>query len=306
MAKPFYPLTLDEFNDLLNRFRFTRKIDAVHMHHTWRPNHSQYHGERSIEGMWRYHTQENGWSDIAQHISIAPDGTIWTGRDWNAQPVSARGYNGNRVSGPFMFEIIGDFDRGCDPFAGIQREVVIGIIARVQEKFGLPLESLRFHNFMTNQKTCPGSGIIYQEFLAEVQGARSTMTAQTGVRGKKSTTRSTGDNTRLEEILRTWSCPLSRGGSDPADAEPDESEMTPEQIRMITGMETITVPVPGGGVTRGGSAGKKLSPEELDALRPHVINLNQGKFSSEHRFSRFDTHINNQLNFLLHYSFYFK
>lgn len=281
MAKPFYPLTLEEFTDLLNRFHFTRKIDAVHMHHTWRPNHSQYQGERSIESMWRYHTQEKNWSDIAQHISIAPDGTIWTGRDWNAQPVSARGYNGTRVSGPFMFEIIGDFDRGCDPFAGIQRKVVIGIIARVQEKFGLPLESLRFHNFMTNQKTCPGSGIVYQEFLAEVQSARSALTAQADVRGKKSTPRSTGDNARLEEILRTWTCTLSRGDSDPADAEPEESEMTPAQIRMITGMETITVPGPGGRVTRGDAGGKKLSPEELDALRPHVINLNQGRFSSE-------------------------
>ena len=224
MAKPFYPLTLEEFTDLLNRFRFTRKIDAVHMHHTWRPNHSQYQGERSIEGMWRYHTQENGWSDIAQHISIAPDGTIWTGRDWNAQPVSARGYNGTRVSGPFMFEIIGDFDRGCDPFEGAQREAVIGVIASVQKKFGLALESLRFHNFMTDQKTCPGSAIVYQDFLAEIQMPVGNV-ALAGKGKQEGTTRSIDENARLEEILHTWSCTLTRG-SDPADAEPDESEMT--------------------------------------------------------------------------------
>ena len=281
MAKPFYPLTLDEFSALLKQFRFTRKIDAVHMHHTWRPNHSQYQGERSIEGMWRYHTQENGWSDIAQHLSIAPDGTIWTGRDWNAQPVSARGYNGTRVSGPFMFEIIGDFDHGRDPFAGIQREVVVSIVAQVQEKFGLPLESLRFHNFMTNQKTCPGSAVVYQEFLAEVQGARSALIAQAGTRGSKGASRGAGDTARLEEILRTWSCSLTRGGSDPADAEPEESAMTPAQIRLITGMETITIAVTGDGASRAGAGDKKLSPDEFDALRPHVINLNQGKFSSE-------------------------
>ncbi|MFN2355642.1 MAG: caspase family protein [Desulfopila sp.] len=280
MAKPFYPLTLEEFTDLLHRFRFTRKIDAVHMHHTWRPNHSQYQGERSIEGMWRYHTQENGWSDIAQHISIAPDGTIWTGRDWNAQPVSARGYNGNRVSGPFMFEIIGDFDRGCDPFAGAQRAAVIGVIACVQEKFALPLESLRFHNVMTDQKTCPGNAIVYQDFLAEVRNARSALFAQAAEVDKKRSVRKIDENARLEEILHTWSC-TGTLGSDPADAEPEESEMTVRQIRMITGLEGTTVLVPGVGVIRGGGGGKKLSPEELDALRPHVINLNQGKFSSE-------------------------
>lgn len=280
MAKPFYPLTLEEFTDLLDRFHFTRKIDAVHMHHTWRPNHSQYKGERSIEGMWRYHTQENGWSDIAQHISIAPDGTIWTGRDWNAQPVSARGYNGNRVSGPFMFEIIGDFDKGCDPFEGIQREVVVGVIARVQKKFGLGLESLRFHNSMTDQKTCPGSAIVYEDFLAEIADALAALDAQPGNGRQKRSTRSSQEESRLAEILQTWSCTRARG-SDPADAEPDESEMTFKQIRMITGLDGITVPVPGAGATRGGGGGKKLSPEELDALRPHVINLNQGQFSSE-------------------------
>lgn len=280
MAKPFYPLTLEEFTDLLDRFRFTRKIDAVHMHHTWRPNHSQYQGEKSIEGMWRYHTQEKGWSDIAQHISIAPDGTIWTGRNWNAQPVSARGYNGNRVSGPFMFEIIGDFDGGCDPFAGIQRETVIGVIARVQKKFGLGLDSLRFHNFMTDQKTCPGSGIVYEDFLAEISDDLAALDAQPGSERQKRSTRSFQEDSRLAEILQTWSCTRTRG-SDPADAEPDESEMTYKQIRMITGMDGTTVPVPGDGAVRGGGGGKKLSPEELDALRPHVINLNQGQFSSE-------------------------
>lgn len=279
MAKAFYPLTLEEFTELLKRFDFTRKIDAVHMHHTWRPNHSQYQGERSIVGMWRYHTQEKGWSDIAQHISIAPDGTIWTGRDWNAQPVSARGYNGTRVSGPFMFEIIGDFDGGCDPFDGIQREVVLGVIASVQEKFGLAPESLRFHNFMTDQKSCPGSAIDYPEFLAEISDTRSALTAKATTRGRKRK-KSFQDKGRLEDILRTWSCTLSRG-SDPADAEPEESDMTFEQIRMITGVEGATIPAPGAGESRGGGGSRKLSPEELDALRPHAINLNQGRFSSE-------------------------
>ncbi len=280
MTQRFFPLTLDEFIDLLHRFHFTRKIDAVHMHHTWRPNHSQYRGERSIEGMWRYHTQENGWSDIAQHISIAPDGTIWTGRDWNAQPVSARGYNGTRVSGPFMFEIIGDFDGGCDPFEGAQREAVVGVIASVQERFGLAPETLRFHNFMTDQKTCPGSAIDYRVFLEEVIEARNALTEPSGARGKKRTARSLQEDQRLEEILRTWFCNRTRG-SDPADSEPEESEMTAEQIRLMTGLEGATVPAPDAGGLRGGGGGKRLSPEDLDALRPHVINLNQGRFSSE-------------------------
>jgi hypothetical protein len=70
MPPTFPQLTLAEFAALLERFPFTRKINAVHMHHTWRPNYSQYKGHDSIVGMWRYHTQEKGWDDIAQHPDV--------------------------------------------------------------------------------------------------------------------------------------------------------------------------------------------------------------------------------------------
>ncbi len=100
MPKPFIKLSVSEFEELCSDFSFNRKIDTIHMHHTWRPNHDQYRGHASIESMWEYHVMELGWSDIAQHLSIAPDGSLWTGRNWNHPPASARGYNGNNSSGP--------------------------------------------------------------------------------------------------------------------------------------------------------------------------------------------------------------
>src|SRR5690606_24956212 len=139
--------------EVLDRFPFTRRINAVHMHHTWRPNHAQYLGLESIVAMFRFHTQHNGWSDIAQHITIAPDGSIWTGRNWNTAPASASGHNGNAQAGPFMFEMIGDFDVGRDPWDGPQKDTTLRVIAEVQKKFNLRPESLRFHNQM-GPKTC--------------------------------------------------------------------------------------------------------------------------------------------------------
>ena len=171
MPRPFRKLSLVEFADLLARFPFTRRINAVHMHHTWRPRHGDYSGLPTIEGMWRYHTVNLGWRDIAQHISIAPDGAIWTGRGWNEPPASADGHNGNRSAGPFMFEMIGDFDSGRDPFRSPQRDTVLEVIARVQIRFGLPVESLRFHNQMS-QKTCPGNSLRYADTLAAVRAVR--------------------------------------------------------------------------------------------------------------------------------------
>src|SRR5687767_2187957 len=48
MPKPFHQLSLDQFVELLATFPFERRIESVHMHHTWRPNHSQYRGLSTI------------------------------------------------------------------------------------------------------------------------------------------------------------------------------------------------------------------------------------------------------------------
>ena len=175
MPKPFVQLDLDQFAERLRAFAFTRRITAVHMHHTFSPRQTDYRGESTIDGMFRFHTQVNKWSDIAQHLSIAPDGTVWTGRDWNRTPASATGFN----EGVFMFETIGDFDVGQEHLDGAQRRAVIEVIARVQLECGLPLESLHFHREFTDQKTCPGTGISKAAILAEVRQAREQITSGT-------------------------------------------------------------------------------------------------------------------------------
>jgi hypothetical protein len=156
MPRPFERLTLDQFNDLVSQFQFARRIDTVHLHHTWLPDKSIYRGVATMEAIYQFHTAVKGWSDIAQHLTIDPDGGIWTGRNWNHPPVSVKGFNGNSECGPFMIEVIGNFDLAKDPFDGAQRDAAITVIALVQEKFQLLAESLRFHNQMTNAKTCPG------------------------------------------------------------------------------------------------------------------------------------------------------
>ena len=155
MPAPFKRLSIAEFAMLLERFPFSRRVTSVHMHHTWRPNHAQFRGHDSIVGMWRFHTQERKFSDIAQHLTIDPEGYVWTGRNWNAAPASAAGFNGNSTRGPFMFETIGDFDVGMDVLQGEQRTAVLDVIRLVQARFQLPPDALMFHNQMAT-KSCPG------------------------------------------------------------------------------------------------------------------------------------------------------
>lgn len=181
----FRQLTRDQFAQVLALYPFTRRIDAVHMHHTWKPDHADYTGRDTIVGMWRYHTQVNGWSDIAQHVSIAPDGSIWTGRDWNRPPASASGYNGSAAVGPFMFETIGNFDKGKDRLTGEQLASVVAVIALVQRHFLLGPESLRFHRAMTDQKTCPGTGVDRDQMLALVAKFKPATAAAKKAAAKK-------------------------------------------------------------------------------------------------------------------------
>lgn len=174
MAPPFIPLTRNEFTQAVQEFSWPTPKTEIHVHHTWRPNHAQYRGLPTIQAMFEFHTHDNGWSDIAQHVSVGPEGTIWTGRPWGASPASASGHNGAHV---FMFETIGDFDAGQDPLTGEQLDSVLHIVATIQIRFGLETDSsIRFHNQMSS-KTCPGSSVDRSGFVAMVAAKRAELEA---------------------------------------------------------------------------------------------------------------------------------
>ncbi|MEG0964527.1 MAG: caspase family protein [Pseudomonas sp.] len=264
----FMRVSVEDFARLLHKFPFTRQINAVHMHHTWRPSRKDFNGHETIVGMWRYHTQTNKWSDIAQHLSIDPQGFIWLGRNWNRPPASASGHNGNASHGPFMFEMIGDFDIGRDPFDGKQRDTALDVVALVQAWFNLPLESLKFHNSMSD-KSCPGSALDYEEILEEVKSRRDKLANPGDTRSTERAGNDPFPNAQQFD-LKEAIVALSREpqGQDPADAE--LSHDGGETIALI---EQTGAP--------GTSRGSGLSAEQLADLQAHVVNLSMGRFSAD-------------------------
>ena len=178
-------LSVAEFAAELAAFRFTRRVGAVHMHHTWSPNHAEWRGEASVVAMRDYHVHTNGWADIGQHVTIAPDAYVWTGRDWNRPPCSDAGDNGTSAAGPFMFETVGNFDVGHDHLAGPQRWAVLEVIARVQRRFGLAVESLRFHRELPGcVKSCPGTGVSKTDVLEAVRATHRRLALGPTVAGR--------------------------------------------------------------------------------------------------------------------------
>ncbi|HWK88603.1 MAG TPA: caspase family protein, partial [Longimicrobium sp.] len=282
MPKPFRLLTIQQFADELARFRFTRTVSEVHMHHTFIPRKTDFAGVSTIESMFRHHTRVRGFSDIAQHLSIDPNGGIWTGRDWNVTPASATGHNG-RV---FMFETIGNFDRGQERLEGAQRRAVIEVIARVQLRLGLPLESLHFHREFST-KTCPGSGITKQEILDEVRRRHAELAGSRGF-GAAAEPADPMAGSRTRSAFAGPEGAARNGRVRPF----ADSEMERDLALEADDLDDVLEDPEEGGVARGpgdmegfgardelGRGG--LTPEEMDALRPHVVNLRQGRFSEE-------------------------
>ena len=251
MSAPFSQLSKHEFSELLAQFSFTRRINMLHIHHTWRPNHAQYQGHATLEAMWRHHTQNNGWQDIAQHVSIGPEGAIWLGRNFNLPPASAAGHNGSADFGPFMIEVIGDFDRGQDQLMGEQRAALVHVIAAVQKHFNLPSTAIMLHNMMAN-KTCPGTSVVLDELLEEVRTAHPSETFTRQM--------SEQQQLRVADALKQLNREVAAPRGDEALAEHD----------------------PHAEFARGGfGSSSGLSSAIINALRPHVINLRGGQFSSD-------------------------
>ena len=269
MPAPYHALqTPEELAVLLADYPFTRRVREVHLHHTWRPNHSQDRGRASVEAMARYHTKTLGWSDIAQHLTVDSAGRMWTGRDWNRAPASAAGYNGTASDGPFMIEVVGDFDEGRDPFEGDQREATVGAIAHVQRRFGLGPEALRFHSEMSG-KICPGTSLDRAEVAAAVRAAHAEIEAADAAPappalfGPEALAVRDTLHALVDGARGVWP-------DDPADAELPEHRMPREHVFALFG----------GDAARGGAGGAaRLTPEMRDELRPHVVNLTDGRLS---------------------------
>lgn len=278
MPAPFQRLSVEQFAAVLRAFDFRRRITGVHMHHTWRPNHAQWRGHDSMVGMWRFHTQDRGFADIAQHLTIDPEGHVWTGRNWNAAPASAVGHNGTSAAGPFMFETVGDFDLGRDSLLGAQRKAVLDVITLVQRRFGLAPETLMFHNQVA-QKSCPGTGIPYQAFLDELR-AHVADASRSGARAALPTAAvlplpdsALTETALVQRTVRLIDADIASRAGDSA---------TPmEELSYDSAAEGAMLGTAGAGARGGvGGGAGECTPEQIDGLRPYVINLRMGQLSN--------------------------
>lgn len=173
MTRRFKPYTIEQFEQYVDKLSLKRKITHIQIHHTWKPRKSDYKGESTILSMWNHHVNTNGWEDIGQHFSVAPEGTLWDGRSLEKTPAGITGHN----TGGIMFEMIGDFDVGQEQLEGKQLYAITRAVAVLLKKFNLNYPDIVFHREYA-AKTCPGTGINKEWFIDMVKRSGIKMSSE--------------------------------------------------------------------------------------------------------------------------------
>jgi len=164
-------ITPREFVKEVEAFPWSRHIWRIDLHDTPEVAHASYEGLASIDLLAKLDITTRGLRTIAQHVSVGPDGTIWTGRDWNAVPASV-GLSMSR--GAFMVKAIGHFDQGLDQLVGEQLASVITVIECVQARFNLPVQALLFPREVPQRdRNTPGPSVEKSALLRGVRSRRS-------------------------------------------------------------------------------------------------------------------------------------
>ena len=168
----FTLMTANEFESWLAAQRVTRRITVIQEHHTWSPSYQHFNGKNHFElqaNMRSYHKSIK-YQDIAQNLTIFPDGQVMTGRSFNVAPAGCKGANQNGI----CIENLGNFDRGGDTMSAAQKDAIVRVTAALLKRFGLTAESgVTYHGWWTDDgvrlgdynpsrscKTCPGTAFF--------------------------------------------------------------------------------------------------------------------------------------------------
>lgn len=97
---------------------------------------------------------DRNWTDIPYHFLIAPNGTIYEGRNVNTVGETNTEYD---PAGHLLICCLGNLEEQEVPKE--QLASLIALIAYVSKKYQLPLDSLATHKDHSAQTTCPGKNL---------------------------------------------------------------------------------------------------------------------------------------------------
>lgn len=150
----FVLMSREELKTYIPELKEVKKFKYIQQHHTAVPSYKDVNNNhfQLMSGMENYHVTALKMSEIAQHFSTFPDGSICTGRPLTKD---GGGLSGSQNIDSITIENVGNFD--IDIMTEEQRESVILLNALLCRKFGVTpsVATLPYHCWFKN-KTCPG------------------------------------------------------------------------------------------------------------------------------------------------------
>lgn len=148
-----------------------RPVKGVVIHHTAVPDHSDWAGDRSADGImgyWVRRTKELRWRNpLGAHYLVSPAGEIYLCFG-HAQVLNANtSLRANRTT--LSIEIVGNFDKGRDVLRNPQKHAALGLAAALLHRYGLTERQISFHRDYTDTKSCPGTGLdlgVFRSYAA--------------------------------------------------------------------------------------------------------------------------------------------
>lgn len=141
-------------------------VDKITLHHT-ADSHDENTPDHRLRHWQEFH-QSVGFADIAYHIIIGSDGTIFEGRDFGAVGDTRTSYD---PTGHFLISLDGMFDEfwdgpdagsapdGADELSDVQLTALVDVLAWATMEFGIdPAEIAGHRDYAAT--ACPGS-VVY-------------------------------------------------------------------------------------------------------------------------------------------------
>ncbi len=124
-------------------------IERLTVHHAG--TQSGTTGPPQIRGWQNWHMSGQGWPDLAYHLVIGIDGTVYEGRDPAYRGDTGTTYD---TTGHFLVVVEGNFD--VDRPTGAQLESLAGVLAWASEHYGVSPSTISGHGDHA-ATACPGA-----------------------------------------------------------------------------------------------------------------------------------------------------
>lgn len=189
-------LSISEFLAYIAKKDFgTIKPSKLVIHHTWKPDVSDWNGQKTIDGLKAYY-EGKGWN-AAPHIFVAEDG-IWLFTDmsevgihasegnaaWKSKKTGGTWYGwGNNFSENNLLwysigiEVVGDYDSKV--WTGKTKENAVAVIRALKDLLKIQNTEIHLHNEY-DPKTCPGKMITKDWIFDAIKDVESGGSVDSG------------------------------------------------------------------------------------------------------------------------------